>query len=65
MTRKAPPFKRRLEEAIAAAKAAGASRVKVSPDGSVELDLKAEALDPGASVNDFDRPPNPTKRAPR
>jgi hypothetical protein len=62
---KAPPFKQRLEAAIAATKAAGASRVKVNRDGSVELDLKPDALDPGEVVNDFDRPPNPTKRVPR
>ena len=53
---KAPLFKRRLDAAIAAAKAAGTTRVKVSPDGSVELDLKPE--DAGVVINDFDRPPN-------
>jgi len=53
---KNPPFKARLEAAITAAKAAGATRVRVNPDGSVELDLKPEADEP--EPNDFDRPPN-------
>jgi hypothetical protein len=57
---KAPPFKRRLDTAIAAAKAAGATRVKVNPDGSVELDLKPDR--DGSETNDFDRPPNPVSR---
>ena len=53
---KAPPFKQRLETAIAAAKAAGATHIKVNQDGSVELDF-AEPQAP--EVNDFDRPANP------
>jgi hypothetical protein len=53
---KAPPFKQRFEAAIAVAKAAGATRVKVNPDGSVEVDFKAE---PEREVNGFDQGPNP------
>jgi len=59
MSRSAP-FKQRLETAIAAAKAAGASRVKITtPDGgSCEIDLQ-----PGeaSEINDFDRPPHPVR----
>ena len=56
---KAPPLEQSLRTAIAAAKAAGATRLKLErPDGSrYTIDLKPEA-DP-AEVNDFDRPPNP------
>ena len=56
---KASPFKESLRTAIAEARAAGATRVKVKrPDGSrYTIDLKPDA-DP-AEVNDFDRPPNP------
>lgn len=58
MTRKSPPFKQRLDAAIAAAKAAGATRIKVNPDGSVELDLQPEALGQTEDANDFDvKPP--------
>ena len=53
---KAPPFKQRLATAIDAAKEARASRVKVNPDGSVELEF-GSAEHP--EINDFDRPPNP------
>jgi hypothetical protein len=53
---KAPPFKQRLETAIAAGKASGATHIRVNQDGSVELDF----TEPQApEVNDFDRPPNP------
>jgi hypothetical protein len=56
---KAPPLEQSLRTAIAVARAAGATRLKVKrPDGSsYTIDLKPEA-DP-ADVNDFDRPPNP------
>jgi len=61
--RRSPPFKRRLEAAIDAAKAAGATRVKLNPDGSCEIDFRPDAE--MGEINDFDRPPNPlgtTKR---
>jgi len=56
---KAPPFKQRLEVAIAAGKAASATRVKVNPDGSVEVDFRPDGGDlpvPNgeAEANDFD-----------
>lgn len=56
---KAPPFKQRLEVATATAKAAGATRLKVNPDGSVELDFrpndaKSSPPDGEADPNDFD-----------
>jgi hypothetical protein len=56
---KAPPLEQSLRTAIAVAKAAGVTRLKIErPDGSsYTIDLKPEA-DP-AEVNDFDRPPNP------
>jgi hypothetical protein len=56
---KAPPFKQRVEAALAAAKAAGSARLKItSPDGtSYEFDVKPEA-DPEL-INPFDLPPNP------
>jgi hypothetical protein len=56
---KAPPLEQSLRTAIAVARAAGATRLKVKrPDGSsYTIDLKPEG-DP-AEVNDFDRPPNP------
>lgn len=56
---KAPPLEQSLRTAIAVARAAGATRLKVKrPDGSsYTIDLKPEA-DP-ADLNDFDRPPNP------
>lgn len=53
---KAPPFKQRLKTAIDVGKEAGASRIKVSADGTVELDFRSAAL---PEINDFDRPPNP------
>jgi hypothetical protein len=53
---RAPPFKQRMTAAIEAAKAAGATRVKIAPDGSVEIDLAQTDATP---INDFDRPPNP------
>ena len=61
-SRRAPPFKRRFEAAIATARAAGATRVKVNPDGSCEVDFRPDAET--VEINDFDRPPNPprTKR---
>jgi hypothetical protein len=55
--RRAPQFKQRMTAAIAAAKAAGASRVKIAPDGSVEIDFLAPCDQ--TAINDFDRPPNP------
>jgi hypothetical protein len=60
---RAPPFKQRLVDVIDVALARGATRVKLHPDGSCEVDFtkpEAEATEP----NDFDRPPNPpsTKR---
>lgn len=57
---RAPPFKQRLETAIAAGKAAGAARVKLHPDGTVELDLvKSE----NGEANDFDSiPPKVPRR---
>jgi hypothetical protein len=62
MTRKSPPFNKRLDMAIAAAKAAGATRVKVNPDGSVEMDLIKPEGEP-AGVNDFDtKPPKGPKK---
>jgi hypothetical protein len=56
--RRTPPFKQRVEAALAAAKAAGAERIKiVTPDGAAyEIDFVAT---PGTKANDFDRPPNP------
>ena len=56
---KAPPLKQSLRTAIAEARAAGATRLKVErPDGSsYTIDLKPQG-DP-AEINDFDRPPNP------
>jgi hypothetical protein len=45
-----------MTAAIEAAKAAGATRVKIAPDGSVEIDLAQTDATP---INDFDRPPNP------
>jgi hypothetical protein len=56
---KAPPFKQRLEVAVAAGKAASATRVKVNPDGSVELDFrpddaKSPLANGDAEPNDFD-----------
>jgi hypothetical protein len=56
---KAPPLEQSLRTAVAVARAAGATRLKVErPDGSsYTIDLKPEA-DP-AEVNDFDRSPNP------
>ncbi len=56
---KAPPFKQRLEVSTAVAKAAGATRLKVNPDGSVELDFrpddaKSSPPDGEAEANDFD-----------
>ena len=61
---KAPPLKQSLRTAIAEARAAGATRLKVErPDGSsYTIDLKTQA-DP-AEVNDFDRPPNPLPAKP-
>jgi len=56
---KAPPLEQTLRTAIAVARAAGATRLKIErPDGSsYTIDLKPEA--DTAEVNDFDRPPNP------
>jgi hypothetical protein len=58
--RRAPHLKQRLDNAIAAAKAAGAPRLKIkTPDGaSYEFELQS-AAEPTEAVNDFDRPPNP------
>jgi hypothetical protein len=52
-----PPFKQRVEAALAAAKAAGAERIKiVTPDGAAyEIDFHVASA---AETNDFDRPPN-------
>ena len=60
---KAPPLEQSLRTAIAVARAAGATRLKVErPDGSsYTIDLKPEAN--WAEVNDFDRPnPLPANR---
>ena len=56
--RRTPPFKQRVEAALAAAKAAGAERIKiVTPDGArYEIDF---VVTPTTEANDFDRPPNP------
>jgi hypothetical protein len=59
---KAPPFKQRLEAAIAAAKAAGAEYLEMqTPDGSsFKIRLKPESE--GPEGNDFDRPLNPIRQ---
>jgi hypothetical protein len=63
--RRAAPFKQRIET-LAAAKAAGAERIKiVTPDGAAfEIDFASAAA---TETNDFDRPPNvtPLKRRTR
>jgi len=55
---KAPPFRQRLEAAVAVGKAASATRVKVNSDGSVEVDFRPDGGDPSANgaagPNDFD-----------
>jgi hypothetical protein len=56
---RAPPFNQRLEKAVAVCKAASATRVRVYPDGSVEVDFrpddtKASSPDSEAEANDFD-----------
>jgi hypothetical protein len=57
---KAAPFKRRIEDALEAAKAAGYGHLKVkTPDGA-SYEFELSPVGPTEPVNDFDRPPNPT-----
>jgi hypothetical protein len=64
--RRAPPFKQRVETTLAAARAAGAERIKiVTPDGAAfEIDFAPATV---TESNDFDRPSNvaPLKRRTR
>jgi hypothetical protein len=55
---KAAPFKKRVEDALEAAKAAGYAHLKVkTPDGAT-YEFESDASDTSAPRNDFDRPPN-------
>ncbi len=60
MSRKAPPFKQRVQAALETARAAGFGRLKITtPDGATfEFALNAEGET--KEINDFDRPPNTT-----
>lgn len=65
MTRKSPPFKRRVQDALEAAQAAGAARVQIKTcDGaSFEFDLRPEILGETDEHNDFDiKPPRRGKQ---
>jgi hypothetical protein len=67
--RRAPSFTKRSRAAIAIGRSEGLPgvRIETRPDGTIIIhyDLRPAALGPPAEVNDFDRPPNPTKRTPR
>jgi hypothetical protein len=58
-SRRAPPFKQRVQTTLAAAKAAGAARIKIfTPDGAAfEINFASATV---TETNDFDRPPNVT-----
>jgi hypothetical protein len=62
---KAPPFKQRLETVLAAARAAGFGRLKITTNDGASYEFEVQSSGETLEINDFDRPPNatPAKRA--